>query len=170
MLVWLPRSVDWESLCETLGGNFGCHGLGQYPKDFLTGALEEHSFLSKRFVVQSDEVGLIPVAERLYKAGVVRNLDCPHSAAEQLAAMAVAHADLPRSLFHFYGRRFLDSELQYNERALAKMSLEDWGFRLKMRNGTFSPELDEQAERLSEQKWSLKVATDAPELTRTCIS
>lgn len=148
-----------ELFREFLGTPRGKAGLGQNPQDLIFGKLEEHSFLSKKFVVDY-RVRLVPTGERLYKAGAAYNIDSSITPEEHKVALYVAHADLPKSL-SIYRDRF--------ERAINKPDLTpglvtmlktDWAYRLKLRNRAFPSELDSQALMTTDEKFIRQCLSD----------
>ena len=160
----LWRAVDEALLKKTLGSEFGSHGLGQCAKDWISGPLEKHSFLSKRFVIQQEKIGIISLDERLYKAGLLRDLKAPTSTASHRLAMWISGADLPPSLQHYYRHRFLELPVAQVREAvdgLQKQSFEDWGFKIKMCNNPFDKDLDDAAFLTANHKWLLTVAKEA---------
>lgn len=164
VLTALWRAIDEALLKKTLGSEFGSHGLGQCAKDWISGPLEKHSFLSKRFVIQQEKIGIISLDERLYKAGLLRDLKAPTTTASHRLAMWISGADLPPSLQHYYRHRFLELPVAQTKEAvygLQKQSFEDWGFKIKMCNNPFDKDLDEAAFLTANHKWLLSVAKEA---------
>jgi len=158
----LRYPMDLEEAKKILGSDFGSHGLGQFPKDFIVGPLEKHSFLSKRIITEAGKYHMIPMDERLYKAGLLRDLKSNQTAADQKAAMYIAHSDLPAGLQPYYRDRFYPgSNRLLNLEWALENAMEDWGFRLKLVNGKFDEGATWIAEFSSDKKWLLQTALDA---------
>jgi len=105
---------------------------------------------------------MIPMDERLYKAGLLRDLKSNQTAADQKAAMYIAHSDLPAGLQPYYRDRFYpDGKRLHNLEWALENAMDDWGFRLKLVNGKFDEGATWIAEFSSDKKWLLQTALDA---------
>jgi len=162
LLSWTPRPFDSQNFRRILGGESGFKGLGQNAKDFKTGFLEEHTFLSKIFVVMNDKIGVIPVGNRIYKAGCVISRDSPLTIEEHRLLQWICNADLPKSLAIFR-ERFTYGDVSKNVSSKMRQLLDyDWAYKLRAKNRSFPEDIDEQAYMVTDALYILKAWQDLP--------
>ena len=135
VLVWVSNPELLTSEYPALFGREYCrYGLGQIAKDFQTGPLHTHSFLSKKFAPEIR--AFVPLAERLYKAGAVKQIRSIATISDQAASMMITEMDLPPELYDVVAGRFRELLSTVDAARVYKTINSDYGWNLRVRNST----------------------------------
>lgn len=155
VLVWVSNPELLTSEYPTLFGREYCrHGLGQIAKDFLIGPLHAHSFLSKKFAPEIR--AFVPLAERLYKAGAVKQIRSVATISDQAASMMITEMDLPPELYDVVAGRFRELLSVVDAARVYKTINSDYGWNLRVRNSTPTTNSIESILRIDSQ-WQLQL-------------
>lgn len=153
-----PCEIDVDRYVRLMGNPHGKGGLGQIVKDVKFGPLEIHTMLSKEFITDMNKLGVTPVAERLYKAGLVTNLysDSKATHSERTAAMALLNKDLVPEIWELYGARFLECTTEEAKVRVVKELLErDYASSLKFLSQQMDPDLWGKAALETSVDWAI---------------
>jgi len=160
VLSWLPIKIDPRMFKLVLGGDAGSRGLGQNAKDFKVGELKTHTFLSKQFIYLNEKLNIVPIAQRLYKAGVSYSKKSALEKREHRLANYIAFLDLPREL-KCYALRFLDGNIGSKlTPAMKKLLSYDWAYKLRLKNRTPDEDLEAPTLLETDRDYLLKVISE----------
>lgn len=168
VLCELIKAVNKFIILRILGGVRAKSGLGQNPKDFKIGPFEDHTFLSKEFIVEGADVAFMPVTNRLYKSGTSYNVKSAISKSEHRLSQIVASGYLPKSIASLVDR-FKDGYLSSSKRFfkyLERMRF-DWSYKTRMDCKTFKPRLEMKAYQKTDKHILFKIARDSRDKNTT---